>query len=99
MRQTKPKFHENLDVDPHTRTPPQRSHRDDITAINATHHTLITGSLQVRRWVFNSLAPGGSASDFKNPIFNLVLLIGIFRSYKMPQMYAMGLTDDKSTLV
>ena len=49
----------------------------------------------------NSLAPGGSECDSKNVIFNLVLLIGIFRSSHddalqwMPQ----DLTDDKSTLV
>ena len=49
----------------------------------------------------NSLAPGRSQCDFKNVIFNLALLIGIFiLSYKnvllwMPQ----ALTDDKSILV
>ena len=48
---------------------------------------------------FNSLAPGRSEFDYKNVIFNLVLLIGIFRSSHdnaltwMPQ----DLTDDKST--
>ena len=50
---------------------------------------------------FNSLAPGRSECDSKNVIFNLVLLIGIFRSshdnalWWMPQ----DLTDDKSTLI
>ena len=50
---------------------------------------------------FNSLAPGRSECDSKNVIFNLVLLIGIFRSshdnacWWVPQ----DLTDDKSTLV
>ena len=50
---------------------------------------------------FNSLAPGRSRCDSKIEIFNLVLLIGIFRSshdnalWWMPQ----DLTDDKSTLV
>ena len=49
----------------------------------------------------NSLAPGSSECDSKNIIFNLVLLIGIFRSphdnalWWMPQ----DLTDGKSTLV
>ena len=48
----------------------------------------------------NSLAPGRSDCRSKNVIFNLVLLIGIFRSYDntlwwMPQDF----TDDKSTLV
>ena len=49
----------------------------------------------------NSLAPGRSGCDSKNGIFNLVLLIGIFRLSRdnalrwMPQ----DLTDDKSTLV
>ena len=52
------------------------------------------------RWL-NSLAPGRSECDSKNVIFNLVLVIGIFRSSHdnalrwMPQ----DLTDDKSTLV
>ena len=51
--------------------------------------------------VINSLAPGRSECDSKNGIFNLVLLIGIFRSSHdnglqwMPQ----DLTHDKSTLV
>ena len=51
--------------------------------------------------IFNSLAPGRSYHDFKNVIFNLVLLIGIFKSSYdnvlrwMPQ----DLTDDRSTLV
>ena len=51
--------------------------------------------------LFNSLAPGRSECDSKNAIFNLVLLIGIFRSshnnalWWMPQ----DITDDKSTLV
>ena len=50
--------------------------------------------------IVNSLAPGRSWCDFKNVIFNLVLLVGIFKfSYDnvlrwMPQ----DLTDDKSTL-
>ena len=51
--------------------------------------------------VVNSLAPGRSECDSKNVIFNLVLLIGIFRSSHdnalrwMPQ----DLADDQSTLV
>ena len=58
-----------------------------------------------KRWimicVINSLAPGRSECDSENVIFNLVLLIGIFRSsldnalWWMPQY----LTDDESTLV
>ena len=50
---------------------------------------------------FNSLTPVRSECDSKNVIFNLVLLIGIFRSshdnalWWMPQ----DLDDDKSTLV
>ena len=49
----------------------------------------------------NSLAPGRSECDSENVIFNLVLLIDIFRYShdnalrRMPQ----DLTDDKSTLV
>ena len=52
-------------------------------------------------FLLNSLAPGRSECDSKNGIFNLVLLIGIFRSSHenalrwMPQDF----TDDKSTLV
>ena len=51
--------------------------------------------------IINSLAPGRSECDFKNVIFHLVLLIGLFRfSYGdalrwMPEK----LKDDKSTLV
>ena len=49
----------------------------------------------------NSLAPGRSLCDFQNVIFNLALLIGIFKSFYdnvlrwMPQ----DLTDDKSKLI
>ena len=49
----------------------------------------------------NSLTPGRSQCDFENVIFNLALLIGIFKSSYdnvlrwMPQ----NLTDDRSTLV
>ena len=56
---------------------------------------------EFENYTFNSLAPGRSECDFKNVIFNLVLLIGIFRSshddilWWMPQ----ELTDDQSTLV
>ena len=51
--------------------------------------------------LFNSLPPGRSWCDFKNVIFNLALLIGIFKSSNdnilrwMPQV----LTGHKSTLV
>ena len=51
--------------------------------------------------ILNSLAPGRFEYDPKNVIFNLVLLIGIFKSSYdnvlrwMPQ----DLTDDRSTLV
>ena len=50
---------------------------------------------------FNSLAQGRFWCDFKNSIFNLVLLIGVWRSLYdnalgwIPQ----NITDDKSTLV
>ena len=49
----------------------------------------------------NSLAPGRSECDSKNGIFNLVLLIGIFRSSHDNALRWMphDLTDDKSTLV
>ena len=49
----------------------------------------------------NSLAPGRSECDSKNVIFNLVLLIGIFRSSHDNALRWMSqdLTDDKSRLV
>ena len=52
------------------------------------------------QWV-NSLAPVRSECDYKNVIFNLVLLIGIFRSSHDNALWWMphDLTDDKSTLV
>ena len=64
----------------------------------------------LRRWticrysndsIFNSLVPGRSESDSKNMIFNLVLLIGIFRCSQDNTLWWMpqDLTDDKSTLV
>ena len=52
-------------------------------------------------YIKNTMAPGGSQCDFKNIIFDLALLIDIFKSSYdyvlkwMPQ----DLTDDKSTLV
>ena len=51
--------------------------------------------------VVNSLAPGISECDSKNVTFNLVLLIGIFRSSHDNALWLMieNLTDDKSTLV
>ena len=51
--------------------------------------------------VFNSLAPGRSESDSKNIIFNLILLIGVFRSSHDNAIWWMppDLIDDKSTLV
>ena len=49
----------------------------------------------------NSLAPGRSECDSKNVIFNLLLLIGIFRSSHDNAIRWMppDLTDDQSTLV
>ena len=57
--------------------------------------------LSFYRIVFNSLAPGRSECDSKNGIFNLVLLIGMFRSSHDNALWWMphDLTDDKSTLV
>ena len=51
--------------------------------------------------VVNSLAPGRCDCNFKNVIFNLVLLIGIFRSFHDNALRWMppDLIDDKSTLV
>ena len=68
--------------------------------IRRYHSTWPTTSRQFS-WLFNSLAPGRSECGSKNVIFNIVLLIGIFRSshdnalWWMPQ----DITDDKSTLV
>ena len=49
----------------------------------------------------NSLAPGRPGCHFKTAIFNLVLLIGFFRSSNdnAPRWMSWDLTDDKSTLV
>ena len=50
---------------------------------------------------FNSLAPERFGCDFKNLIFNLILLIGILRSLYDDALRWMprNITDDKSTLV
>ena len=37
--------------------------------------------IQLLAALVNSLAPGRSSCDFKNVIFNIALLIGIFKSY------------------
>ena len=49
----------------------------------------------------NSLAPGRSGFNFKCAIFNLVLLIGIFRSFYDNALRWMSwdLSEDKTTLV
>ena len=51
-------------------------------------------------WV-NTLAPGRPGCHFKTAIFNLVLLIGLFRSSNnnAPKWMPWELTKDKSTLV
>ena len=51
--------------------------------------------------MLNSLAPGRPGCHFKTAIFNLVLLIGFFRSSNdnPPRWMPWDLTDDKSTLV
>ena len=65
------------------------------------HLSIMAFQITFNFTLFYSLAPGKSEHDSKNVIFNLVLLIGIFRSshdnvlWWMPQ----DLTDDKSTLV
>ena len=54
---------------------------------------------------FNSLVPGRSSCDFENVIFNLALLICIFKSSSnnmlrwMPQDLTDDINHDKSTLV
>ena len=66
---------------------------------NETHHSQAAEESICN--TLNSLDPGRSSCDFENVIFNLALLIGIFKSSYdnvlrwMPQ----NLTDDKSTLV
>ena len=52
-------------------------------------------------WCINSLAPGRCGCISKNGIFNLILLIVIFRSLHDNALRWMSqdLTDDKSTLV
>ena len=71
----------------------------NVTTSMATNENRCTGRFSGE--LFNSLAPGRSECDSKNVIFNLILLIGIFKSSNgnvlrwMPQ----DLTDDKSTLV
>ena len=75
------------------------------TVSSVKFHKVLCSFMQVlfysEYFISNSLAPGKSECDSKNVIFNLVLLIGIFRSshdnalWWMPQY----LTDDKSTLV
>ena len=49
----------------------------------------------------NSLAPGKSECDSKNGIFNLILLIDVYRSShdNVLQLMPQDLTDDNSTLV
>ena len=49
--------------------------------------------------VFYSMAPGRSGFNFKSAIFNLVLLIGIFRSYDNALRWmSWDLSEDKSAL-
>ena len=61
----------------------------------------IVQSIMSLYWFVNSLAPGRSECDSKNGIFNLDLLIGIFRSSHDNALRWMppDLTYDKSTLV
>ena len=65
----------------------------------------LTSKKRVRAVIFminiNSLAPGRSEYDSKSVVFNLVLLIGVFRSSYDNALRCMprDLTDDKSTLV
>ena len=63
--------------------------------------TLMLNEISANKALLNSLAPGRSEFDSENVIFNLVLLIGIFRSYHDNALRWMSqdLTDDKSTLV
>ena len=63
---------------------------------------IFTGqALEAKLETVNSLAPGRSGFNFKSAIFNLVLLIGIFRSSYDNALRWMSwdLSADKSTLV
>ena len=52
------------------------------------------------RKIFHSLVPARSGYDFRSTIFNLVVLIGIFRSYDNTLRWmSWDFTDGKSTLV
>ena len=60
---------------------------------------LIPAYWWINKFCFNSLALGRSGLHFKSAIFNLVLLIGIFRSSHAPRWMSWDLYEDKSTLV
>ena len=64
-------------------------------------YKLLSAGCVYPNWVLNSLAPGRSEYDSKNLIFNLVLLIVIFRASDDNALRWMlqDLTDEKSTLV
>ena len=64
-------------------------------------HTLFDVAVFTSVSQITSLAPGGFGCDYKNGIFNLVLLIGIFRHSHDNALRRMlwDLTDDKSTLL
>ena len=70
----------------------------------ACHQTAWTNYIHIcltKPLCVNSVAPGRPGCHFKTAIFNLVLLIGFFRSSNdnAPRWMPWDLTDDKSTLV
>ena len=72
---------------------------ETMTCLSCIFNTM-TGDWNIYFYGFNSLATGRSWCEFKSVIFNLALLIGIFKSYYdnvlrwMPQ----NVTDGKSAL-
>ena len=72
----------------------------DIKIGSTRFHLKFPSRSTTGRWD-NSLASGRSKCDFKNVIFNLALLIGIFKSSydNVLRWMPRDLTDDKSTLV
>ena len=80
----------------------QETHYLWWTQANKSYESMMNNDKnKTQQSTINSLAPGRSAYDSKNGIYNLVLLIGIFRSSHDNALRWMqqDLTDDKSTLV
>ena len=76
-------------------------HEHGINVLVLEARDRVGGRTYTKQVRFNSLAPGRSECDPKNVIFNLVLLVGIFRSSHDNALRWMSQypTDDDSTLV